>query len=157
MIQKKVEKMKILFSDKQGQGVNDGHDEKSWPTKDMDIAIECSIFCEEITAGSEQERVSHKKTNIITNVTAECRAMLLYTLEVSNLDLYPENSYSNRNTRSFCLVHEGAFWLRNLKLAPTNSLYTAKALPSSCHLMSCSLLSPFLRFAQECVQSRGNL
>jgi len=45
--------MKILFSNKQRQGVNDGHDGKSWPTKDMDTTIECRIFCEEITAGSE--------------------------------------------------------------------------------------------------------
>jgi hypothetical protein len=52
MILKKVDKMKILFSNKQGQGVNDGHDGKSWPTQDMDITIECSIFCEEITADS---------------------------------------------------------------------------------------------------------
>jgi hypothetical protein len=45
--------MKILFSNKQGQGINNVHDEKSWPTKDMDFTIECIIFCEEITADSE--------------------------------------------------------------------------------------------------------
>jgi hypothetical protein len=50
---KKVEKMRFLFSDKKGQGVNDVHGGKSWPTKDMDIRIECSIICEEITTDSE--------------------------------------------------------------------------------------------------------
>lgn len=127
MIQKKLEKIKILFSNKQRQGVNDGHDGKSWPTKDMDITIECSIFCEEITAFSEQEGVSHKTTNIIPSITAECRAMLLFILEVSSLDLDPETFYFNRNNRSFCLVRVGSFWHRNLNLAPTNFLYVAKA------------------------------
>jgi hypothetical protein len=32
--------MKILFSNKDEQGGNEGHDEKSWPTKDMDNTIE---------------------------------------------------------------------------------------------------------------------
>jgi len=36
--------MKILFSNEHGQGVNDGYDGKSWPTKDMDITIECKIL-----------------------------------------------------------------------------------------------------------------
>lgn len=92
--------MKILFSNKQRQGVNDGHDGKSWPTKDMDTTIECRIFCEEITAGSEQESVPHKTTNITPSITAECRAMLLFILEASSFDLETETFYSNRNTRS---------------------------------------------------------
>ena len=53
MIYKKVGKVKILFCNKHEQGVNDCHDRKLWPTKDMDITIECSTFCEEITADSE--------------------------------------------------------------------------------------------------------
>ena len=87
-------------------------------------------FCEEITACSEQEGVSHKTTNIIPSITAESRAMPLLILEVSSLDLDPETFYSNKNTRSFCLIHVGSFWHLNLKLAPINFLYVAEALLS---------------------------
>jgi hypothetical protein len=95
-----------------------------------------------------------QKTNIIPNVTAECRAMLLFILELSSLDLDPETFYSNRNPRSFCLVHVGSFWHRNLKLARTNFLYTYR-LCTTWRLVVC--FHQFLRFAKECLQSWGHL